>query len=225
MPKNKDLKRLVRTRMKKTGESYTAARGSLLNKTKKKPSGKPSPGYATLAGMSDDAVEAKTGRNWAQWVRALDAVDAHTLPHREIASHLRSAHGLTNWWSQTVTVGYERIRGLREVGQRCGGLYEANKSRTFDVPVEKLHRAFADSRMRAKWLRQAGVVVRTSTPPKSVRMTWPDGTRVETTFVTRGTRSQVAVQHRGLASRSDVERRKVWWSERLDALRELLSGQ
>lgn len=225
MPKNKDLKRSVRTRVKKTGESCTAARTGLLNKSTTRTSRKSPSDYATLAGMSDEAVEAKTGRTWKQWVRVLDAVDASTLAHREIASHLRSVHGLTSWWSQTVTVGYERIRGLRDVGQRRGGLYEANKSRTFDVPVERLHRAFADSRLRAKWSGQAGVVVRTSVPPRSVRMTWPDGTRVEATFVTRGSRSRVTIQHRGLASRSDVEHRKRWWSERLDALREFLSGQ
>src|SRR6185503_8061251 len=32
MPKHKDLKRLVRSRMKKTGESYTAARAQLIHK-------------------------------------------------------------------------------------------------------------------------------------------------------------------------------------------------
>ena len=34
MPTGKDLKRLVRARMKKTGESYTAARAQLLKKKK-----------------------------------------------------------------------------------------------------------------------------------------------------------------------------------------------
>ena len=34
MPKNKDLKRLTRSRMQKTGESYTTARSQLLKKSK-----------------------------------------------------------------------------------------------------------------------------------------------------------------------------------------------
>ena len=37
MPRNKDLKRLVRARMSKTGESYTAARSQILSKSKPKP--------------------------------------------------------------------------------------------------------------------------------------------------------------------------------------------
>ena len=33
MPRNKDLKRLVRARMRKTGEDYTAARARILEKS------------------------------------------------------------------------------------------------------------------------------------------------------------------------------------------------
>ena len=36
MPANKDLKRLVRGRMKKTGEAYTTARSHILDKPRKK---------------------------------------------------------------------------------------------------------------------------------------------------------------------------------------------
>ncbi len=70
MPKHKDLKRRVRARMQKTGESYTTARAQLLKKkqssgaTKKEPS---PADYARLAGMSDDAVRARTGYTWERW--------------------------------------------------------------------------------------------------------------------------------------------------------------
>ena len=53
MPRDKDLKRLVRARMKKTGEAYTAARAQVLRKSPKPAT--PSPEYAKLAGMADDA--------------------------------------------------------------------------------------------------------------------------------------------------------------------------
>lgn len=222
MPKQKDLKRLVRTRMQKTGESYTAARAQL---TRRKSSAQPDPAadYAALAGMSDDAVHAKTGRTWTQWVKTLDAIDAHTLSHREIAAHVHDEFGLTGWWSQSVTVGYERIRGRRAIGQRSSGDYGAYKSRTFPVPVEKLHRAFADARTRAKWFGGVSVRVRKSTPPKSLRMTWPDGTSVETWFTDKGGKSQVAVEHCKLKSQDEAARLKVWWAERLDELGRLLA--
>jgi len=32
--------------------------------------------YATIAGMSDEAVSAKTGRTWPEWVAVLDGIGA-----------------------------------------------------------------------------------------------------------------------------------------------------
>ena len=102
--------------------------------------------------MSDATIKAKTGCTWEQWVKALDRVEAHTWTHREIAKYVKEKFEIPGWWAQTVTVGYERIRGLREVGQRRDGTYEANKSRTFAVPVARLFDAFHDPRVRARWL-------------------------------------------------------------------------
>src|SRR4029077_18025787 len=79
MPVQKDFKRLVRDRMAKTGESYTAARQQLLKKHE------PALDYAARAGMSDAAIATKTGRSWADWVRVLDRERAADKPHREIA--------------------------------------------------------------------------------------------------------------------------------------------
>jgi len=219
MPKQKDLKRLVRTRMKKTGESYTAARAQF---TRKRVSQTPGTDYATLAGMSDAAVRAKTGKTWAQWVRALDAIDAYTLPHPDIAAHVKSAYAIGAWWSQAVTVGYERIHGLREKGQRRDGAYEVNRTRTLAASPEALHRAFADARMRRTWLGDATSRVRTSTPPESVRLTWPDGTIVDVVVIDKGAKAQVNVQHRKLQTKAQAERLRTWWGERLDALATLL---
>ncbi len=47
--------------------------------------------------MSDQAVEKKTGRTWAQWLNTLDAVDAHVMVHRDIARHLHEHHDLAGW--------------------------------------------------------------------------------------------------------------------------------
>ena len=214
MPKQKDLKRIVRTRMQKTGESYTAARLQLVRKKE------PEPDYAAIAGMSDAAVKKQTGRDWRAWVRELDGVDAAQKPHREIARYVSSI-GTPDWWSQMVTVGYERIRGLRARGQRRDGGYEANKSRTFAVPVSKLFDAFTKPRSRGRWL--PGVEVRSETPLKRVRLRMKDGTVVEAGFMAKGDgKSAVAIQHSKLPDAPAAARMKTWWGERFDALRELL---
>jgi hypothetical protein len=225
MPKQKDLKRLVRSRMKKTGESYTAARTQL---TKKKvrtkasaPSVEPAIDYAKLAGMSDAAIKAKTGCAWEKWVYVLDTWGAREKTHTAIATHVHEKYKIDGWWSQAVTVGYERIRGLRVRGQRRDGSYEITKSKTFAVPIADLYRAFATAKARAPWLPDA-LKVRTATASRSMRVTWPDGTNVDIGFFAKGKKSQVAVAHTKLASKADADERKKFWAERLNALAELI---
>src|SRR5207247_7990621 len=135
----------------------------------------------------------KTGRSWAEWVRVLDAARAHEMPHREIAKHVSSV-GVGDWWCQTVTVGYERIRGLRERTQRRGGGYGASKSRTFNVPVATLFNAFVNPRVRRRWL-PVDITVRSATPPKRMRIVWDDQTVVQLGFTAKGgEKSAVALQ-------------------------------
>ena len=172
--------------------------------------------------MSSAAVKKQTGKDWAEWVTVLDAVQAKEKPHREIAQYVFSL-GVPGWWTQAVTVGYERIRGLREKGQRRGGGYEANKSRTFPVPVDKLYDAFANARLRAKWL-PVKVKVRTANPHKTMRVAWDDDTLVQLYFMPKGdAKSSVAVQHTKVPEKAAAEKLKAWWGERLDALSEILT--
>ncbi len=222
MPANKDFKRLVRGRMQKTGESYTAARSHLLQ-----PKSAPVPApadYATIAGRSDAILKQKTGCTWDRWVKALDYAQAYTWTHGEIAKHVAEKYKVPGWWAQAVTVGYERIKGLRAVGQRRDGSFEASKSRTFAVPLVRLYRAFHDARTRAEWLPGVELTVRTATRGKSMRITWPDRTSVVVGFDARGAaKSQVAIQHGKLADRAAAARMKEYWDERLTALGGVLS--
>jgi hypothetical protein len=228
MPSNKDLKRLVRARMRKTGEAYTAARAQIVKKSKSQmPNAKPDVpaaegSLAALAGMSDAAVKEHTGCTWERWVRTLDKRGAATMPHREIVTLVNVTYKVPDWWSQMVTVGYERIKGLRARGQRRDGSYEATKSRTFDVPVATLFKAWADASRRRKWL-DAPATVRTATAPKSMRLGWADGNIIAVGFTAKGpSRSSVALSHPKLPDRDSAERLKQYWAGRLDALGVLL---
>jgi uncharacterized protein YndB with AHSA1/START domain len=221
MPTQKDLKRIVRARMEKTGEAYTAARLHIVSKKEEKPKKtEPTLDY-TLGGMTDAAVKKQTGRDWAEWVKTLDAQGAREKPHREIVAYVSSL-GTPDWWSQMVTVGYERIRRLRDRGQRRGGLYEASKSRTFAVPVAKLFEAFSNARLRKRWLPPT-VKLRSTNPGKAARLDFDDGTTVQVGFIDKGAKSAVAVQHEKLPDKAAIAKRKEWWSERFDQLAELLA--
>ncbi len=250
MPTQKDFKRLVRRRIQKTGESYTAARAQILNAPKSARSTTPkvsaarksvpvttrgagakkappaanltrvSPAdYAKVAGVSDATLKTRTGCAWGKWVKSLDYAKAYDWPHRKIATYVHETYGVPGWWAQAVTVGYERIRGLREVGQRRGGAFEASKSRTFPVPVGALYEAFAEARGRAKWLPRVRLAVRKATANKSVRLTWEDGSSVEVWLIAKGDgKSTAQIQHGKLPDKESAARMKVYWTERLDAL-------
>ncbi len=149
MPTNKDFKRLVRGRMQKTGESYTAARAHLFTKP-------PSPtplDYAAITGMGDAVLKAKTGCTWERWVKALDRVAAHTWPHGKIADYVHDKYKVPGWWTQAVTVGYERIKGLRGIGQRR--VHPLRRRRDRDLLVDRL-RGARDTVIAASRQRCAG---------------------------------------------------------------------
>src|SRR5688500_7375884 len=69
-------------------------------------------------GMSSEALRRRTGRGWEEWLPLLDAWGAVERSHPQIATYLRDELGIDGWWAQGITVGYERARGMRAVGQR-----------------------------------------------------------------------------------------------------------
>ena len=78
MTREKDFKRLVRARMAKTGEAYTAARAQIRSKptTPVKRVAPAPPDYETLAGIANLRLEEKTGCTWERWVPMLDGLGA-----------------------------------------------------------------------------------------------------------------------------------------------------
>ena len=226
MPKDKDLKRLVRARMTKTGESYTAARASIVSQpaeTARRSAPRLPDGYQKVAGMSDASVSKATGKTWPEWTAILDGIDAVSMEHRAIAHHLDENYEIGGWWAQMVTVSYERFRGLREVGQRRGGGYDVNKSRTISVPVARLYSAFDDPALRARWLTGLRFEIRTATEHKSMRCRLADDGPLDVYFTAQGdSKSTVSLQQRNLPDRETADEMKRFWGERLDGLKHML---
>jgi uncharacterized protein YndB with AHSA1/START domain len=216
MTKQKSFKRLVRSRMEKTGESYAAARTSLL-------SAEPKATEGVVLSMSDEAIRRRTGRGWEEWFDLLDEWGAAERPHAEIASWVAKEFGADGWSAQGVTVGYERARALRAVGEHSDG-FSITASKTVAVPVDRLYEAFVDRSQRKRWLPEGQLRERTSTKPKSARFDWGDGeTRVAVGFTAKGgAKSVVALEHSRLADAKEAERMKVFWRERVAALKEVL---
>lgn len=178
------------------------------------------------AGISSEAVQAKTGKSWAEWLEILDKAGAKEWPHKEIATHLSEKCGCPDWWSQMVTVGYEQERGLRVKHQQCSGEFSTSASKTVAVPIAALYKSWSEANLRDRWLSDAaGLMVRKANLNKSMRFTWPDGTSVEVNFWDKGpSKSQVALEHRKLASLDEVTRLKAFWTDALTKLQEILAG-
>ncbi len=172
-------------------------------------------------GIGDAAVKKATGCDWKSWTWHLDQAGCATMSHKEIAALVRARWPkIGGWWSQMVTVGYERAKGLRAKHQVAGG-WSVSSTKTIDVPVKTLFLAWKDSKKRAAWLTDHRFTVRKATAPKSMRITWVDGkTNVDVGFHPKGAkRSTVAVQHDKLASAKDVEKKRAYWAKSLAKLK------
>jgi uncharacterized protein YndB with AHSA1/START domain len=221
MTRHRSFKRLVRARMEKTGESYTAARATLLAAEERDQAAR------SALPTSDAAIRQRTGRGWEEWFDRLDEWGAAERSHREIARWIAEQQGVEPlaWNAQAVTLGYERARGGRAVGQRPDG-FAITASKTVAAPVERLFDAFTDASVRERWLPGAQLRERTATRPRSVRFDWGDGpTRVTVDFLAKGdAKSSVTVEHARLGDAEQAERTKGWWRERLSALKSQLEG-
>jgi len=159
------------------------------------------------AGVSDEAVKARTGKRWEEWFAILDKAGAKKMNHRAITGWLDHEHSeVDGWWIQMITVAYEQERGLRQKYQKTTG-FAASASKTVGAPLGKLYRRF-----EALVKKEKGAVIRKATPQKSMRITWGDGTSVSVYFCAKGeAKSQVAVQHEKLSASKDVARMKKVW--------------
>jgi Domain of unknown function (DUF4287) len=238
MPTQKLFKRRVRTRMAKTGESYTTARLQLLRKAEADADAPEGPAIVTdsaapeletvpreAMGVPDEAMLAKTGRTHAGWFALLDAWGATGHNHTEIASWLKADHGVPGWWSQSISVAYERARGMRARHEMAGG-FEVTVNRTIAVPSATVLAAFTDEAIRERWLPGAGMRQRRTTAAASARFDWREpASRVVVFANAKGTdRTTVTVVHEKLPDAEAAVEQKAAWRDRLATLKNDLEG-
>ena len=218
MTAQKSFKRLVRTRMEKTGESYTAARLRLLAGDE--------PQRVSLA-TSDAVIRERTGRGWEEWFDLLDEAGAAEMTHREMARRLAEEQGadLLAWNVQAVVGSYERARRGRQVGEHEDG-FTVTASKTVAVPIERLYAAFVDADQRARWLPDAALRERTVIEPRSARFDYGDGpSRIHVALTAKGeAKSTAALTHERLPDGKEAERMKAFWRERVAGLKEVLES-
>lgn len=169
--------------------------------------------------MSDEAVKAKTGKDWAQWFAVLDKAKAHTLSHKEIVALLDGKHGVPPWWRQMVTVEYERARGLRARNENAGG-FGVGVSKTIGAELGEVYAETAEAKKRKAWFPPGAFAQSSATENKYFRGSWKDTARLEINFYAKGAgKSQINVQVGKLGSHADVEREREAWKAALETLK------
>jgi hypothetical protein len=219
MTVQKSFKRLVRGRMAKTGESYTAARAQLL-------AGDEAESFdedLLQFPCSEERLREQTGRGWEEWFDVLDSWGAESMGHTEIARRVGEVPGVPGWYAQAVTMSFERARGMRAVGQRTGREgFVAGASKTIAASAQDVFAAFVDPSRRAGWLPDVVLSERTVSKPRTTaRYDVGDGpTRLMVTVEDKGpAKSTITVEQSRLAGAAEREVRKDYWRHALTTLK------
>jgi hypothetical protein len=252
MTQARKLKKAIRSRAAKTGESYTSARRQVLEARRRRAVATPgAPARAsarpaavrarTRASSYAASVRQKTGHGLDHWFGVLDRFDARARGHAASARHLGQEHGVPDWHCQMITVEYERARGLRVTNQTCDGDFQVTVSRTVGATVEQVAALINDARRRRRWLCAADpqiartleaafaadkprrVTVKT---PQYARMRFPcEGSTVELLIYGKpGGKAAVSAHNTKLGGLDAVEARRAVWGAALDGLRKALAG-
>jgi hypothetical protein len=221
MTTQESFKKRVRARMTTTGEKYGAARRSLLAQAPPpvSPGARP---WVSEPDVSDDAIRENTGRGWDEWVELVDAGPGRGAGHTAIAAWVGEHPGVSGWWAQSVTVGYERITGLRVPGQRPDGTFSVSRSRLLDVDRDELRALLDDDAARADLVPGLTLAPRSRPGVRSPRfgVVDADGEHGVAMFSLdpAGSRLRLTVTHERLGAAAEAELWKAWWADWLAAL-------
>jgi len=222
MTTQEKFKRRIRERMIKTGERYGAARRALL-----RPHGKPDSArrrrWAAEPTHPDDVILANTGHGWDDWVDLIDAGPGRDAGHPAIATWVREEHGISGWWAQGVTVGYERITGIRLPGQMLGGTFTVSKSKVVQLERGTLRAMLLDD--RDDLFPGFETTLRSKESAKALRFGFerdgePLGIVMFSLDPASGERLRVTVTHEKLDSLESGDHWKDFWGEWLSTVEE-----
>lgn len=88
--------------------------------------------------LTDKAVEKATGKSWDEWFAILKQEEADQLIHKDIARLLTDKYKIDGWWTQSITVEFERFLGRRQVGQVKSGTFQTAVSKTMPGNLDQV---------------------------------------------------------------------------------------
>lgn len=257
MTRARALKTVIRARISKTGERYTTARRHVLaarggGSRSSSPAAPAAPSTAATATsvpaasakgvVSPAKVLERTGHDLDHWFGVLDRFGAVEKGHTATARHLHKDLGVDGWYSQGITVAYERARGLRAVNQRADGVLEVSASKVVAGSPADVAAAISRPRRRAAWIPAADPALAAAlaaalTSPASkgfvlradglgrYRYRW-GATAVQIYAQAKpGGKTIVTVAHSKLPDAATLEVRRAQWRAALSALAAYLAAR
>lgn len=172
---------------------------------------------------SDERIRENTGHTWDEWADLIEAGPGRGAGHTAIAAWVHADHGVAGWWAQGVTVGYERIAGLRLPGQMPDGTFSVSRSRVLELPVELLRAALQSDAGRAEMLPGIDTVLRSKSASKALRFSasvagQPLGSLLFSADPLPDGRLRVGVTHDKLPTVDDGDTWKQFWADWLAAV-------
>ncbi len=240
----KKLKRKIRDRASRTGESYAAARRHVLaqvddqrQKRSQQAASEARTAPATGAVSEARCIE-KTGHGFDYWFAVLDRFGAPKKGHTAAATHLREDHDVSAWYSQSITVLYERARGIRVLNQASSGSHQVSVSRVLPAPFEAAQRCLTEADVRKRWLgavddvlaapideaAEAGVKTKTDAAWIRIRLDREDSDRgrIELRIsATKNGRSQAVARIEQLPDAEAVPPERARWRQAIDELKQV----
>ena len=172
--------------------------------------------------MTDAAIKARTGKDWAGWFAALDKAGAARLDHKAIAKLARDEMGAGAGYGQMVAVSYERARGIRAMNQKCDGEFSVSVTRVMAAPLSKLYAAATAA--PESWFPKGAFEESSRTRDKYWRGKWKTG-RLEVGFYAKGPgRAQIALQSNKLPNAEAVEKERALWKKAIDKLQKIVEA-
>jgi hypothetical protein len=174
--------------------------------------------WASEPEMADDTLREATGRGWDEWCEILDGWPGLGDGHTAVATYLREEHDVEGWWAQTITVGYERITGLRLPHQQPDGTFTAGKSRTVTADAALIREMLLDGEARSDLFPGLETTLRSRPTSKVLRIGIGPGTAQIALDPQDDDRVKITIAHDRLPTAEAVEDWKGYWSDWLQAV-------
>jgi hypothetical protein len=214
MTRQETFKRRIRQRMENTGERYGAARRALVEKSEIQDRRE----WVSEPEMAEDTLREATVRGWDEWCDIIDGWPGTAEGHTAIATFLREDHDVEGWWAQTITVGYERISGMRLPYQQPDGTFSASKSRTLTADAALLRELLLVDADRVELFPGIETDLKSRPTAKTLRVGIGPGTAQIAIEALDDGRAKVSIAHDKLPSPDSVDEWKAYWADWLEAI-------